>query len=196
MESVPRAIDGHRALCPIISTHLQSNRIKLDFVGPQMIGLKKRKNYEKSNCKRTVWCQPCNVLHTTQEESEWWATTTMRHPSTRARYKTPPVYSWMYTMNFGWNTRPLGWTTGCVAFPTYCTTMTPFRLEFCIWEQQENGRTVRFCLLLRKTTILDVHFAHASSWLFTIPISKPFLTPSSQMQVKATHLSPKIFKFK
>jgi hypothetical protein len=41
--------------------------------------------------------------------------------------------------------------------------------------QTRNGRTVRLYPLLWKTITLDVHFAHASPWLFTILITKPFL---------------------
>jgi hypothetical protein len=40
----------------------------------------------------------------------------------------------------------------------------------CIFEL-ENGRTMRLCPFLWKTTIVIVHFAHTSSWLFTIPIT-------------------------
>jgi hypothetical protein len=57
-----------------------------------------------------------------------------------------------------------------------------------IFWKQENGRTVRFCPSLWKTTTVYVYyFAHASPWLFIISITKPFLdsyTPSSRMSVK------------
>ena len=46
-----------------------------------------------------------------------------------------------------------------------------------VWRKkskQENGRTVRLCLLLWNAK-LDVHFAHVNPWLFPIPITKPLL---------------------
>ena len=40
--------------------------------------------------------------------------------------------------------------------------------------KQENGETMRLCIFLRKTTIVVVHFAQASPWLFIISITKNF----------------------
>ena len=44
-----------------------------------------------------------------------------------------------------------------------------WRNEISIELQQENGRTMRLCPLLWKTTIVALHFAHANPWLLTIP---------------------------
>ena len=65
-------------------------------------------------------------------------------------------------------------------------------------ENKRNGRTVRLCPFWWKTTSVVVHFAHASPWLFTIPISKPLLDFVHLLLIcgsrtKATHLSPSFF---
>ena len=65
--------------------------------------------------------------------------------------------------------------------------------------KQKNSRTVRLCLLLWKIIIVDFHFAHVSPWLFTIPITKPFLDIVHFLlkcgsSTKATHLSLAILK--
>jgi hypothetical protein len=60
-----------------------------------------------------------------------------------------------------------------------------------------NGRTVRLCLFFWKTTTVVVHFARASPWLFTIPITKPFLDFVHLLLKwwsKAIHLSSKNLK--
>ena len=66
--------------------------------------------------------------------------------------------------------------------------------------KQENGRIVRLCPLLWKTTTIDVHFVHAgSSWLFIIPMTKHFLDfvylfLECGSNTEATHFSPKNLK--
>ena len=65
--------------------------------------------------------------------------------------------------------------------------------------KQENGRTVRLCPSLRKTTTMSIYFAHASSWLFIISITKPFLDfihllLKYRSRTKSIHLSLKKFK--
>jgi hypothetical protein len=62
--------------------------------------------------------------------------------------------------------------------------------------EQENGRIVRLRLSLWKTTIVHVYYVHASPWLFTISITKPFLDfvhlfLKYRSRTEATHLSPK-----
>ena len=63
----------------------------------------------------------------------------------------------------------------------------------------EIGRTVRLCPLLCITK-LDVHFAHANPWLYTIPIKTTPILDFVHLLLKcgskteATHLSLEISK--
>ena len=66
-------------------------------------------------------------------------------------------------------------------------------------ECQQNGRTVRLCPLLRKTTTIALHFAHARAWLFIVPITKLLLDFVHLLlkcgsRNEATHLSLNFFK--
>ena len=63
--------------------------------------------------------------------------------------------------------------------------------------QQENNKIVRLCPFLWTTTIVVVHFARVSPWLFTIHVTKPFLGCVHLLlkcwsRTEATHLSPKL----
>ena len=91
-----------------------------------------------------------------------------------------------------------------IKFTTNCTPpkyKCPFKNKHWIrhvYLKQESGRNVRLCPLLWKTTTVAVHFAHASPWLFTIPITKPFLDFVHLLlkcgsRTEATHLSPEDF---
>ena len=66
-------------------------------------------------------------------------------------------------------------------------------------DTQTNKKTVEprgSVLYYEKITIIAVHFAHASPWLFTIPITKSFLDfvhilLKCGSRTEATYLSPK-----
>ena len=65
--------------------------------------------------------------------------------------------------------------------------------------EQENGRTVRLCPSLGKTTTVVVYFAHASPWLSYYIYNQTFVgfcAPFSKCRsrIEATHLSPKNIK--
>ena len=73
---------------------------------------------------------------------------------------------------------------------------TELKLSFCFYNQ-ENGGTMRLYPLLWKVTIIVVHFAHASPWLFIIPITKSFLDfvhilSKCGSRTEATYSSPEV----